>query len=76
MEAPPSASFKIPEPDLLLKFLIIALDAPAQFGSIDPVPGCDVFRKSGEPVFGWLVFTLGPLNQQPLFRWPLGPFMP
>jgi hypothetical protein len=37
VEATPSAPFKISEPDLLLELLIIALDAPAQFGSIDQV---------------------------------------
>jgi hypothetical protein len=29
MEATPPASFIVPEPDLLLELLIIALDAPA-----------------------------------------------
>ena len=29
VEAAPSSSFEMPEPDLLLQLLIIALDAPA-----------------------------------------------
>ena len=30
MEAAPAAAFVVTEPDLLLEFLIVALDAPAQ----------------------------------------------
>jgi hypothetical protein len=51
VKAPPSTPFKMPEPDLLLEFLIIPLDAPAQFGSVDEVAERDVFRKGGEPAF-------------------------
>jgi hypothetical protein len=32
MKAAPSAPFEMPESDLLLEFLIVALDAPAQLG--------------------------------------------
>ena len=35
MEATPAAPFIVAEPDLLLEFLIVALDAPAQLGEID-----------------------------------------
>ena len=35
VEATPTASLKMTEPDLLLEVLIIALDAPAQLGQID-----------------------------------------
>ena len=35
MEATPAAPFVVTEPDLLLEFLIVALDAPAQLGEID-----------------------------------------
>jgi hypothetical protein len=31
VETPPAASFVVAEPDLLLEFLVVALDAPAQF---------------------------------------------
>src|SRR3989442_313555 len=37
VEATPSASFIVPEPDLLLEFLIVALDPPAQFGDVDQI---------------------------------------
>jgi len=35
VEATPSPPFEMPEPDLLLKLVIIALDAPAELGEID-----------------------------------------
>jgi hypothetical protein len=35
MEAAPAAPLEMPEPDLLLELLIIALDAPAQLRAID-----------------------------------------
>jgi hypothetical protein len=34
MEAAPTASFKVPEPNFLLEFLIVALDAPTQLGEL------------------------------------------
>ena len=45
VKATPSAPFKMPEPDLLLEFLIIALDTPTQLGGIDQIAERDVFRK-------------------------------
>jgi hypothetical protein len=69
VEAAPSAAFEVSEPDLLLEFLIIALDAPAQLGNIDERRKNDVFRQGREPVFGRLLLALRPLDQQP-FRWP------
>ena len=68
MEAAPSAPFEMPEPDLLLELLIVALDAPAQLGEIDQAVEGDVLRKRREPVFGRLVLALRPLDQQPFFR--------
>jgi hypothetical protein len=67
MEATPSTPFKMPEPDLLLELLIIALDAPAQFGALDEIAEAGLFGQGGEPVFGWLLLTLRPLDQQPFF---------
>src|SRR5580700_1049109 len=69
VEATPSPPFKMPEPDLLLEFLIIALDAPAQLGGINQIMEQDVFRQCREPIFGWLILVLRPLDQQPLFHW-------
>src|SRR5882757_11432560 len=75
MEAAPSAPLIMAEPDLLLEFLIIALDTPAQLGGIDQIAKRDVFRKCREPVFGWLILALGPLDQQPLLCGLLGTFV-
>src|SRR5207237_8669896 len=72
MEATPAAPFVVTEPDLLLEFLIVALDAPAQLGQIDELREADVLRQRGEPVFGWLCFALRPFDQQPLGRQLLG----
>ena len=68
MKASPSAAFEMPEPDLLLELLIVALDPPAQFGEIDQALKGDIFGKGREPVFGRLRFVFGPLDQQPFFR--------
>ena len=35
MESAPPTSLEMPEPDLLLEFLIVAFDAPAQLCDID-----------------------------------------
>ena len=68
VEAAPSAAFEMSEPDLLLEFLIVAFDAPAQFGNINKHRKLDVFRQGREPVFGRLLLALGPLDQQPFLR--------
>src|SRR6266478_2459736 len=72
MEAAPSAPFEMPKPELLLEVLIVALDAPTQFGSIDQPAEGDVLWKGREPVFGRFILALGPLDQQPLFLWAFG----
>src|SRR5438874_13510408 len=66
VEASPSASLVVPEPDFLLELLIVTLDPPAHLGDIDELAEADLCRQSGEPVFGRLVLVLGPFNQQPL----------
>ena len=45
VEATPSTPLEMPEPDLLLEFLVIALDAPAQLGEVDQRAEGDVLRK-------------------------------
>src|SRR6266852_4643486 len=68
MKAAPAASLIVSEPDLLLELLIVALDAPAQFGEIDQLAEADLLRQGREPVFGRFFFALRPLDQQPLLR--------
>src|ERR1700733_8304705 len=65
MEAAPSAAFVVTKPDLLLEFLIVALDAPAHLGKIDKPTEADVRRQGRKPVFGRFRFTFGPFDQQP-----------
>ena len=55
VKATPAAPFKVTQPDLLFKLLIITLDAPAQLGGIDQVPE----RESGRnPCLGKLVSSM------------------
>jgi hypothetical protein len=42
VEAAPPTSFEVAEPHLLLELVIIALDAPAQFGDVDEAAESDV----------------------------------
>ena len=72
MEAAPTSPFEVTEPDLLLQFMIIALDTPAQFGDVHQFAEGNVLRKRREPVFGGFLLAFGPLDQQPLFRPRLG----
>jgi hypothetical protein len=72
MEAAPTAPFEVTEPDLLFEFLIVALDAPAQFGEVDQPMEGDLFGNGREPIFCRLGFTIRPLDQQPFFRTALG----
>src|SRR3954464_13288137 len=68
VEAAPSPSFKMSQPDLLLEFLIVAFDAPSQLGNVDELTERDVFRKRRQPIFDRLVLAIGPFNQKPLLR--------
>lgn len=67
VEAAPSASLEVSEPDLLLELLIVAFDPPAQLGEFDQAAEGDVVGYGREPVLGRLRLTFGPLDQQPLF---------
>src|SRR5207248_10089472 len=72
VEAAPSPSFKMSQPDLLLEFLIVAFDPPSQLGNVDKLTERDVFRKSRQPIFDRLLLAIGPFNQQPLCRPTVG----
>ena len=66
MMAPsPAAPCKMPETDRLLEFLVIPLDAPSELGDIDQAGACDVVGEGRQPILGWLLFSLGPFEQQP-----------
>src|SRR3954454_2912860 len=66
-ESAPSPSLKVPKPEFLLEFLVIALDAPAQLGDVDQLLEGDVDRKVGGAVLGWGFLVARPIDQQPLF---------
>src|SRR3984893_11321533 len=68
MKPAPSPPSIVPKPALLLEFLIISLDTPAQLGKVDEPAEADVRRQRREPVFGRLGFAIGPLDQQPLLQ--------
>ena len=64
MEAAPSTAFEMVEPELVLEFLIIALDTPAQLGEVDEFAEADIGWQRRQPIFGGLGFACGPLDQQ------------
>src|SRR5437899_8818792 len=68
MEASPSSSFEVAEPDLLLEFLVVTLDAPAEFGQIDEASEANVAGQARKPVLGRLFLAFGPFDEQPFFR--------
>src|SRR5471032_1642403 len=72
MESAPSAPFEVAKPEFLLELLIVALDAPAQFGDVDQTAEGNIWREGREPVFGRLILALWPLDQQPFLRSALG----
>ena len=65
MKAAPPSPLVMTEPELLLEFLVVALDAPAQLGEINQAGEGNVSRQGGEPVFGRLRLALGPFDQKP-----------
>ena len=73
MEAAPAAPFIVSQAQFLFQLLVIALDAPAQFGQIDQAIEGHVRRDGGQPIFGGLGLTLGPFDQQPFLIPRLGP---
>ena len=66
VESSPASPFEMPEPDLLLELLIVALDAPAHHGDIDHALESDVLGQRGEPEFRGLLLALRPFDDQPL----------
>src|SRR5215469_9996107 len=68
MKAPPASPFKVTETNLLLEFLIVTLDTPAQLRGVDKVAERNILWKRGEPIFGGLILAFRPLDQQPFLR--------
>ena len=68
METSPTAPLEVREADLTFQFLVVALDAPAQFSGVDENFERCVFRQGREPVFGRCFLAFGPFDQQPFER--------
>jgi len=67
MEPPPSAAFEMTEPNLLFEFLVVTLDAPAQFRKVHQTIKSSRLRKGRKPVFCRLFLAFRPLDQEPFF---------
>lgn len=65
MESDPSPSLEVAEPDFLLEFEIIALDAPPHHRDVDEPVERDVARQCREPELRRLRLVFRPLDQQP-----------
>src|SRR3954470_7831538 len=68
METAPAAPLIVPQSEFLLKLLVVALDAPPELGEFDEAHEADVLRQGREPVFGGLLLSFRPLDQEPFLR--------
>src|SRR5260370_38302999 len=66
MKASPASAFEVIQPDLLLEFLVVAFDAPAELRQSDDLFAWRVGRQSGEPGLGARRLAASPLDDQPL----------
>jgi hypothetical protein len=66
MEAAPGTALEMIEPQFLLEFLAVALDAPAQLGSPDQLLERRGGGEVGQPILGGFGVAVGPLDEQPL----------
>jgi hypothetical protein len=67
MKSTPPAPFEVPDAELLFEILIVTLNAPVHFGKVNEMFHKRIWWQRRKPVFGWLGFASGPLDQQPLF---------
>ena len=68
MKAAPAAALKVPQPELLLQLLVVALNPPSELGKVDqPLEG-NVLRQGREPVLARLLLSMRSLDQEPLLR--------
>src|SRR3954447_19381313 len=73
MEAAPAAALVMSKAQFLFQLLVIAFDAPAQFGQIDQAIERYIRRDGGQPIFGGLCVALGTFEQQPFLVARLAP---
>jgi len=67
MKAAPTATLKVAEAEFLFELLVIALDAPAQFGDAHQFLERGGGGQGTQEVFCRFRFATRPLDQQPLF---------
>src|SRR4051794_39321655 len=65
VETSPATALVVAEAQLLLEFLIVPLDPPAQLGEIDETFQGRVASQVGEPELGRRLVLGRPLDQQP-----------
>src|SRR3954465_9669981 len=65
VEASPTSSLEVPEPELLFEFLVIPLDAPAQLRERDEAVEGDVFRNGRKPELRGFLLLSWPFDQEP-----------
>ena len=68
MKTLPAAALVMSKAELLLEFLVVALNAPAHLGDEDQLLQCGVGRGGRKKVFGRFGFALRPFDQQPFLR--------
>src|SRR3989304_879180 len=71
MESAPPAAFEVIQAELILEFLIIPLDSPAELGQADEGGDRHRLGQGRQPVLRGLGVPAGPLDQEPLL-WARG----
>ena len=67
VKAAPVSALEVVEPKFLFQFLVVALDAPATFDSVDQLLARDVRWQGTEKVLGGLGLTFWPFDEQSLW---------
>src|SRR3989442_5286085 len=75
MEPAPPTALKMVQPDLILQFLIVALDPPPNLGQADEVGERDAGGQRREPELGRHGFSRRPLDRQPFLRAGVHPLL-
>src|SRR6266699_2451390 len=74
MEPTPAAPFEVIQPQLVLEFLVVALDPPPQLSQADESGERDGLRQRRQPVLRRRRFAARPLDEEPFRgarRWPI-----
>src|SRR3972149_3153435 len=67
MKATPIAPFVMPQPQLLLEFEVVTLDAPTHLDGGHESPEGNVCGQGGQKIAGRLGVSFGPFDEQPFF---------